>query len=433
MSTAASPTADLRVDVERRPGSQVALTVEAPPEEVDRAVDAALRRLSGRLRLPGFRPGKAPTSLVERTLGWEAVRAEVVDRWLPELYLRALEQASVAAVSDPEVGDVGELQRGAAFRFTATVTIRPDVDLGDYRAMRVERQQTEVTEDKVDEIVEEVRRRHGELVEADRPAQAGDVLRATMVMRRGEEVVGGEGEERDVELDRDKLLPGLADGLLGLAAGQSHQVEMTLPDDYAREELRGVAVTVDATVHAVRERRLPPLDDSLATLDGHGSTLQELRDHYRELLAETARRQDEDAFESAVLEALRDRAVVDIPEAMVDREIERQLRDMELRLQAAGLRFDRYLEYTGQSIEQLRGERRESAVQRVKLELALEALAEAEGLEVDEADVEREERRIAGGQKLSAEQRRRLHLAAHRDLLLRGAGERAKEIAAGED
>jgi len=411
----------------------MALSIEVGASEVDAAVEAALRRLASRLRLPGFRPGKAPAHLVERAVGWDAVRREAIDRILPSACARALEQAGVDAVGDPEL-DVGDLERGRPLKFTATVTVKPEVDLGDYLGLRVAEERTEITEERVDEAIEEVRRRHSELVEVSgRLAQAGDVLRCTLVMRRGDQVLsGGQEQERDVELDRSRLLPGLFDGLVGLFAGQSHSFGLTLPDDYSQEELRGVTVTVYATVHAIRERHLPPLDDSLAGLDGHGQTLAELREHYLGLLTEAAARADAERYEARVLEGLRDRATVDVPQAMVDAEIDRQLRDLELRLAATGLRLDRFLEYTGQTVEQLRGERREVAVQRVKLELVLEALAAAEGIEVDESDVEREEAQIARGRKLTPEQHRRIHRAAHRDLLLRGAARRALDISRGE-
>jgi trigger factor len=427
------PTAtDLVVNVEQQPGSRVTLKVEAPAVEVDAALEDALRRLAGRVRLPGFRPGKAPTAMVERAVGWEVVKQETVERLVPVLYTRALVQAGVEAVDDPQL-DVGELQRGLPLSFSATVTVKPEVDLGDYTALRLDEEHTEIDDDRVASTLEEVRSRHAELVDAgDRPAQSGDVVRCTLTMRRDGEVLGGEGEERDVELDREKLVPGLVDGIVGLRAGESHTIELTLPDDYAQEELRGVAVAVEANVLAVRERRLPPLDDALAVLDGHGTTLDELRDHYRQALIEAAGEADRERYEAGVLEAIRDSAAVDLPEAMVDREIDRQLREMEIRLAAAGLRFDKYLEYTGQTLERIRGERREAAAQRVKLELVLEALAAAEGLEVDESDVEREEARLASGRKLTREQRQRIHQATHRDLLFRGAARRAMEIARGQ-
>jgi trigger factor len=423
---------ELTVSVDRQPGSQVQLSVEAPAAEVDTAVQQALRRLSTQVRLPGFRPGKAPAQLVERAVGWDAVRREAADKLIPTLYLRALAQTGVKAVGDPDELEVVDFERGKPITFKATVTVQPDIDLGDYTAIRVEDEKTEITDEKLDTALEEVRKGHAQLIEVtDRPAQAGDVVTATLSMTRDGEVVA-EPEERDVELDRERVLPGLVEGILGLEVGGSGTAEVVLPDDYSREELRGATVVFHIEVTRIRERVLPPLDDSLAVLDKHGETLDELREHYRRLLTETAERIDRERYEAQVLTAFRDSVSFDIPEVMIEREIDRQLRDTEMRLARAGMRFDRYLEYTGQTIEKLRGEARESAVARVKLELVLDALASAEGIEVDQSQVEREVERLAGGRKLSHEDRHRLEHAAERDLRYRGAAERAVEIARGE-
>jgi trigger factor len=431
--TSSATTPELSVTAERKPGSLVELTVEAPAPQVDRAVADAVRRLGGRVRIPGFRPGKAPAQIVERVIGWDAIKQEAVDALLPQMYADALERENIDPVSEPEV-KLGDFERSQPFSFTATVTVLPEVELGNYlEELRVPEEKTEITEDRVDEVIEELRRRHADMVLVeDRPAQHGDVLKATLTMRKGDELIGGEQEERDIEVDRERLLPGLADALIGMKAGDTKQTTITLPEDFSREELRGADVDVEISVAEVRERHLPPLDDSLARLDGHGETLEELRSHYRDRLREVAEREDEDRYEAAVLEALRDRVGIDVPEALVDREIDNQLTEMSMQLAQAGLQLERFLEYSGQTIEQVRGERREGAVQRVMLDLALQALANAEGIEVDEADVEREEKRLATGRKLTADQRRRLHRSVHRDLELRGAGRRAVEIARGQ-
>jgi len=431
VSTAITPS-DISVAVERQPDSRVQLRVEAPASELETAVNAALRRLAARVRLPGFRPGKAPAAMVERALGWDAVRQEAVDAFVPELYTRALEQAGVQPVDDPQL-DLEPVERGQPLIFTATVTVRPDVELGDYRSLRVDVPATEVTDDQVDEMIEELRRRNSELRDVERPAQSGDVLRCTLVMRRDGEVLSGEDEEdRDLDIDRERLLPGLADALIGLDAGAQRSFQLTLPEDFSREELRSATVDVDVSVSAVRERILPPLDDTLAALGEHG-TLEELRADYGTRLREVGAERDREALEAAALEALRDHVVIDLPESMVEREIDRQISDLDSRLQSMGMPLERYLEYTGTTTEKLRGERREAAVQRIRLELALDELVKAEGLEVDEAAVVREEQRLAQGRKLTAQQRRRLHQGTHLDLARRAAGERLVEIVGGHD
>ena len=402
MSTATTPS-DLSVDMERQPDSRVQLRVEAP------------------------------AAMVERAVGWEAVRQEAIDVLVPELYTRALEQAAVQPVDDPQL-DLQPVERGQPLIFIATVTVRPEVDLGDYQSLRVDVPDTEVTDDQVEEMIEELRRRHSELRDVERPAQSGDVLRCTLVMRRGEEVLSGEGEQdRDLDIDRERLLPGLADALIGLEAAAQRSFQLQLPEDFSREELRGVTVDVDVSVTAVRERILPPLDDSLAVLAEQGTTLEELRSQYRTRLEEISAERDREALEAAALEALRDHVVIDLPDSMVEREIDRQIADLEIRLQSMGMPLERYLEYTGTTTDKLRGERREGAVQRLRLELALDALVEAEGIEVDEAAVVREEDRLAKGRKLSAQQRRRLHQGTHLDLARRAAGERLVEIVGGHD
>jgi trigger factor len=427
------PVSELSVDVEHQPGSQVRLRVEAPPDEVDAAIAASLRRLSSRVRVAGFRPGKAPAAMVERMLGWDAVRQETIEHLVPDLYQRALEQTGVEPVADPEL-DVDTVERDKPLKFTATVTVKPEVELGDYLSLRVPLEHTEITDERVDETIEDVRRRHAELVEVQRPAQVGDVLRCVLVMRRGDEVLSGEDEgERDLELDRESVIPEIVDGIIGLSAGEHRTFETTLPQDYRREELRGATVTIDVDVHAVRERNLPPLDDALATLDGHGSTLAELREHQRETLVNAAAINDRELHEQGALDALRESARVDVPEAMIEREIERQLADLEYRLSAIGIPLDKYLELSGQSVERLRGERRDAAAQRVRLELALDALAAAEGLEVDEGQVQREVQRVSEGRKLDAGQRRRLQNIARRDLVRQAAGQRLLEIVGGDD
>lgn len=423
---------ELSVDVTPKPRSQVELRVVAPPSEVDAAIGDALRRLASRVRIPGFRPGKAPAAMVERTVGWDAVRQDAIEHLVPTLYRRALEQAGIDPVGDPEF-DLSTLEREQPLTFTATVTVKPEVDLRDYQSISVPRTVTDIDDTRVDEAVEEVRRRHADLVDVQRPAQAGDVIRTTLQMRRGDEVLSGEdGRERDIELDRGSVVPAIIDGIIGMSAGEHRSFELTLPDDYPREELRGATVTVDVTVYGVRERELPPLDDSLAEKDGNGTTLDELREHYRDTLQRAAEQHDREKHESDVLTELREHVRVDVPDAMVELEVQRQIEDLAFRLSAIGIPLDKYLEMTGQTMEKLRGERREPALQRVRLDLALDAVADTEGLEVDESQVDRDVARIAEGRKLTASQRARLRDIARRDLTRRAAAQRMMEIAGGD-
>lgn len=430
--TTAPSTPRLNVALERRPGSRVELRVEVPAAEVDAAIDAALRRLGSRVRVPGFRPGKVPPAIVERAVGWQGVRQDAAEHLLPDVFRRVVEENQLDTVDEPDV-QVESVERHQPLVFTATVTVTPTVELGDYLSLRVEEPHTEIGDPEVDEALEEVRREHSELVDVERPAQAGDVIRCALSMRREDQVLSGsDGEERDIELERDKLIPGLVDGILGMNAGESRSFWVKLPEDFPQEDLRGVDVTAEVAISAVRERRLPPLDDALAERDGHGPTLTELREHHRERLVEAARRHDEEVFRAGALEGFRDTVTLDLPPVMVDRELDRQIAELQLRLRSLGMEMERYLEYTQSSVEQLRGERRAEAQLRVKLEVALDALAAAEGIELDEAQVQREEERISEGRRLTPEQRRRVGIAARTDLRRRASAERVLEIARGE-
>ncbi len=432
--TAATTVSDLAVNVLRKPGSQVCLGIEAPESEFDIAVAAALRRFAARVRIPGFRPGKAPSAIVERHIGWEAVRQEAVEALIPALYLRAVSQEGIEPVGEPSIDfDPATVDRGKPVIFSATVTTRPEVGLGDYRGLRVDAPHTEVTDADVDVAIEQVRKRYATSVTVDREARMGDVVTCLLEMRHGDELLTSAGEERDLELDQEQLLSGLADQVVGMTAGQDRTFELTLPEDYPREELRGKQVSVTCAVKSVKEQQLPALDDHLAQLAEQGTTLHEMRESYRGLLVDQAGQRDRDQLENEVLTKFRDGIDVDIPEAMVNAEVDRQIRDLEQRFKSLGLSWEQYLSMSGETNEQIRGERRESAVQRVKLELGLDALIKEESLEVDESAVAQEAKRIAAGQRLSESQRARLEVLARKDLARQAAASRLLEIARGEE
>jgi len=388
MTQSSPDVAALEVEVERLPAAQVKLTVTAPAEEVERAIARALSDISRRVRLPGFRPGKAPAAVVERAVGWDAVQQEATDLLLPDLYRRAVAQAALDPVSQPTVAEA-ELERGRPFRFVASVVLRPEVTLGDYRQIRVPLEVKEVPEADVDGTLEALRQRYAQLTDAgDREVQAGDVVTAELTMHHGEEVVGTPDQTQTLDLQRGDLLPGMADQLIGARVGEDPvQITVTLPDDYAREELRGEMVVVTARVTGIQAKSLPELDDNLAAIAGRGETLEELkqiiRDELREEMTTEARREQA----NRALELLLGMTKVEVPEAMIQAEIDHQVRDLEARLAESGIGLEALLAAQGRSLEQLRGERRQAAVERVRLDLALGEVAKQEGLETSDLEL----------------------------------------------
>lgn len=431
MSPTSSDAAELEVSVERLAGSQAQLTVVAPTVDVDRAIGLALGHLGQQYRLPGFRPGKAPPAVVERTVGWEALRQHAIEDLLPEIWARAVAQVHLEPVSTPDVSGV-VLERGEPFRFSATVVLRPEVVLGDYRSIRAATTAAELTEEDVDGTLEELRQRYAQLSDAsDREARLGDVITAELTMRHQGLLVGTASQLQSLDLERGDLLPGMADQLLGARVGESVDLTLTLPEEYARAELRGEMVVIEALLKQIQAKTLPALDDNLAVIAGRGETLAELRHFVREQLTEEGRLEAEQAQGAKALEELVAVSRVEVPEVMVQAEIDRQIRDLELRLSASGISLDQLLASDSKQLEQLRGERRQPAVERVQLELTLEEVARREGLEVSDQELDDNLRRLFTGGR-SKDARRRAREPLRRELLLGKARSLVAALARGE-
>ena len=380
--------AAVKVDTERKPGSQVVLSVEVDADQVSRSIDQAYSRLAPRVRIAGFRPGKAPRPMIEREIGWPTLRQEALDLILPTAYNSALDEAGLDPIDVPRV-DVQQFDRGQPMRFTATVSIKPEITLKDYRDIRVPRPRTEMGDKDVDDAIERLRARFAELHAVERPVQAGDFLTVdTHILKSGAVLIGESQTDAQLEVDKERLINGLAEGLTGQVPGETRDIRLTLPADYPKKDLAGSDVVFRVTMKSIKERRLPPLDDELARQVGRGETLAELRQEVHDELQDAAHQADEQRFENDVLKALDERMEAEIPEALIEREVNRRLRELESRLQEQGVKMERYLEYTNISLDVLKAEQRPQAVQKVRLELALETVAEHEGLTVSEAEVE---------------------------------------------
>jgi trigger factor len=386
----------VKVDTERKPGSQVVLSVEVDADQVSRSIDQAYSRLAPRVRIAGFRPGKAPRPMVEREIGWPTLRQEALDLILPTAYNSALDEAGLDPIDVPRV-EVQQFDRGQPMKFTATVSIKPEITLKDYSDIRVPRPQTEIGDHDVDEAIERLRNRYAELHAVERPVQAGDFLTVdTHVVKSGAVLIGESQTDAQLEVDRDRLIPGLAEGLIGQAQGETRDIRLTLPADYPKKDLAGSDVVFRVVVKSIKERRLPPAEElpQLMVPSETGpdtparQTLEELRHDIREELQDAASRGDEARFENDVLKALDERMEVEVPEALIEREVNRRVRELEVRLEEQGLKMERYLQYTNTSLAVLQAEQRPQAVQKVRLELALETVAEREGLTVSDAEVE---------------------------------------------
>ena len=421
----------LDVEVERLPDSQAKLTVVAPVERVEKGISRAVGRLAGQVRLPGFRPGHAPAAVLERAVGWEAIQQEAVDLLLPELYAEAIRQADLEPVSQPQVAEA-QLERGEPFRFVVTVGVRPPVTLGDYHQLRVPVEVKPVADEDIDTTIAELRQRYAQLVDVDRAVEAGDVVTAELTMLHNGEPVGAPDQVQTLDLERGGLIPGMAEQLVGaVAGGDPVEITLTMPEDYSREELRGELVTITAKVTRVQAKELPALDDNLAAIVGRGETLAELREYIREQIAAGNVREAEQAQVAAALEELLGITKVDVPESMIQAEIDHQLRDFSRRLEEGGLTLEALLAAQGSSLEQLRGERRQPAVQAVRLDLALSEVVRREQISVSDEEVDAA---LAGliPKGSSKADRQRLREAFRRELEIGKARELVAALARGD-
>jgi trigger factor len=382
--------ADVSVVTETLPGSQVGLTIEVPPDQVDKAYDRALNRLAQRVRIGGFRPGKAPRPLVEARVGPAAVREEVVDALVPGLVSQALRDNKIDAIDRPRV-EVQELERGRPGRFTARVSVMPDVVLPDLDSLTVERSSTAVDDEMVERRLRELRERLAEVEPVEREVRAGDLIVADLrVLVDGVEVPSEARKATEVEVVEDKVIPELLAALLGHDVGDVVTADITLPEEHEDPDLRGKPASLEVTVHGVKEKRVPELTDAVALelSGGEQATAEALREAVRSDLVEQARRLDELSFEQAAVRAVVDASQIDVPEALVEREIDRQAEQLENSLQRRGLRLDRYLQYVGKTASEYRAELRPDAEGRIRVDLVLEELGRRLAISPSQGEVE---------------------------------------------
>lgn len=368
----------MKVTLERLPESRVQLDIEVDPERLQQSLEAAYKRLAGRARVPGFRPGKAPRALVERHLGRDRLMNEALDRLVPDVYNEAIKTEDVDAIAQPELDSL-ELD---PVRFKFIVPVRPNVDLGDYRSVRVERQPVEVTDEMVDEQLLNLRRRYALHVPVERGAQWGDVV--TMDLEgeaEGDPFVKDEGGEFPLREGTELFVPGLAEAILGMKKGETKSFELAMPDDFPSERLQGKTATFRITVQEVKEEQLPEPDDEFAAQVNADEfpTFQALRDRIQTDLLRAREEEEQSRIRADCLEKIVAGASLDYPKVLVEREIDHVIRDLMGNDQQA---YVAHLARVGRTEAEFRESLREAAEIRLRRALVLAKLTEAEAIEV---------------------------------------------------
>lgn len=387
----------MKVQSERLPGSVARLEIEVGQEQLDREMERAYRRLSGRVQVPGFRRGKAPRVLVERALGEGALLQEATQSLVPDAIADALQQEQLDPVGEPEAFNVLEME---PFRFEVTVPLVPTVTLGDYRTVRAERRPVEVSDEEVGEVIERLREREASWVTPDppRPAQSGDQLTVDIQDFVEDVPLGGVQEDLTVVLGEGPLMEELDRQLVGAEEGEEYDLEATLPDDHRDEDLAGKPARFHVKVKSIQEKVLPELDDEFAGRIGEDvSTLAELRDRVRDNLAASKAAEERNRLVEDVVSQVVQASSVEMPDVLVEREIDHRVEHLEGDLRRQGIQLDQFLSLTGRSRREMRDEFRDSARERLTRGLVLSEVAHAENLEVDDADLERETARLTEG------------------------------------
>jgi trigger factor len=385
--------AELSVVTERLPKSQVGMNIEVPAELVDATYDRVLNRLASRARIEGFRPGRAPRALVEARIGPAVLREEVVETMVPDVIRQALEGESIDPIDNPDV-EVLELERGRPAKLKATISVMPEVDLADVTMLKIAPpdHSHDVTDEMLERRLEDLREPMAEITPVEREVRKGDIAVIDVEVELDGKIIESETRKStEAEIKDGVLLPELIEVLPGTFVDESREARVTFPETYSNPELAGKQATIRITIRGVKEKIVPELDDALAKSlsNGKQETADAYREAVREELQESAHALAKMEREQAVVTALVDASSVEVPQALVDRELTSELESLERTLNRQGLKLDRYLQYLNKSLDQWMADRRPDAEARLKVDLVLAEFARREGLEPTEEETAR--------------------------------------------
>ncbi|MFB3160742.1 trigger factor [Neobacillus sp. 179-C4.2 HS] len=388
----------MTVKWEKLEGNTGVLTVEVSAEKVNEGLTAAFNKVVKTVNVPGFRKGKMPRPMFEKRFGVESLYQDALDILLPEAYGNAIDEAGIEPIDRPDI-DIEQMEKGKELIFKATVQVKPEVTLGEYKGLEVEEFDTTVTDEDVAKELETLQNRQAELVvKEEGTAELGD----TVVLDfegfvDGEAFEGGKAENHSLELGSGSFIPGFEEQLVGVATGESKDVEVSFPEEYHAAELAGKPAVFKVTVHEIKGKELPALDDEFAKdVDDEVETLDALKEKIRTRLEDSKKHEAEHHLRDSLVEKAAENAQVEIPEVMVTNEVNRMLQEFEQRLQMQGMNLELYFQFSGQDENALREQMKEEAVNRVRVALTLEAIAKAENIEATDEDVNAELEKMAG-------------------------------------
>lgn len=386
----------MNVTVERVE-NEATLKITAPAAVVNDGFKKAVAKIADNVNIPGFRKGKAPRNIIEMHYGKEAVKQEAFEIVANKAYSDALDQEKLIPVSDPKVEE-STFEEGKDMELTIKVTLKPEPELGEYKGLHVEKEAVEVTDEAVEDAVNELRKRNAKMVAAEDDAviEKGDFAIIDFAGTvDGEPFSGGEGKGYPLEVGSNSFIPGFEDQLVGLKKGDSTDVEVTFPEEYFVKELAGKEAVFKVNIQDVKRRELPELTDEYVAANSDFKTVDELRANYKERMQKSAEENAKVAYERALIDLAVANAKFTVPEIMIEDRISQMVDEMKMSLESRKMTMEMYMQYTGMDMAKIRENQRPVAEENVKTDLVLDAIAKAENIQVDMADVDAEIAAIA--------------------------------------
>lgn len=394
----------MSLQVEKLEKNMAKLTVEVPAEQFEKALTTAFNKNKSRFNIPGFRKGKAPQAMVEKMYGVEVLYEDAINAALDETYGDAVEESGLEVVSRPEI-DVVQVEKGKDMIYTATVAVKPEVTLGEYKGIEVEKAAAEVTDEDIDAELKKVQDQNSRLITVeDRPVEDGD---ETVIdfegFVDGTAFEGGKGEDYPLTIGSHSFIDTFEEQLVGKNIGEECEVNVTFPAEYHAAELAGKPAVFKVTVKEIKRKELPELNDEFAGEVSEFETLEEYKNDIKDKLLLKKQKDAATENENRVVEKVVENASMDIPEPMVDSQVNNMINDYARRMQSQGLSLEQYMQFTGMTIENLKEQMRPQALKRIQTRLVLEEVVKAENIQVSDEAVENEINSMAEAYKMEAD------------------------------
>ena len=394
----------MSLQVEKLEKNMAKLTIEVPASDLEKALQSAYKKQKNKISLPGFRKGKVPRQMIEKMYGAEIFFDDAANEIIPKAYADAYDECELEIVSRPEINIV-QIEKGKPFIFTAEVATKPEVTLGEYKGLEVDKVSTRVTQKEVEAKIEEEAEKNARTVTVeDRAVQDGDeVILDFEGFVDGEAFEGGKGENYPLTIGSGSFIPGFEEQLVGAEAEKEVEVKVTFPEDYHAEELKGKEAVFKCTVHEIKAKELPEIDDEFAAEVSEFDTLDEYKADVKAKIKEQKATDGKRKQEDQVVEQAIKNASYEIPDAMVDTQISQMANDFAQRIQSQGLTMEQYYQFTGMTEEKMNEEFKPQAVKRIETRLVLEAIAKAENIEISDEKLDEEIAKMAEAYKMEAD------------------------------